>query len=1000
MLRISVETSDHGTIFLDVNELSLSLNWQFADISTVGKSKAPHSLSFTLPFTESNDLALTGYRNPATIDVDIRASLDCIVYEDDNDILHGSLNVMSMDLQARKYKCAIYGKAADVYSKLKEARWVDIFTNPDGTIFQGLDHEKTAYNIDQTYGGYDITQGQLGDEKIFYPLQMTYFSDLNSNLEREYYPLSQGMLELDSQPNFNRTWTAKSFCVGVQVSYLLEKIFEYCGLALVYNETMETADNRPCFEALYYMTTPENQTYRPYYSAECLVDYYFSQASGVVYDLEMTGTDFEGAVTFLETTPEYDPDGLFDGVYFEAPQSGVYFFQVTGTWTRAAGTNDNFSIGVMPLITSTGVSLTTQWTNFSADTTTTSGIYQQTFSIYLSAQDQVSFYVQWSQVSTAVPVVFEQGDLSVKFVSYIGQSNTVLVPQSLGDESVGEWFEALMKQYNMALDVNVQDKRAYLYLRRELYDTNIQGAKNWSAKLDRSKPVTLQGNAGDLKRKLTFRHELTDNNFGNWWEEKYKRDWDSWTYRSNKEYTQGEEEIGGYFSTPHWMKVPDGYDNNGALYLDQFDQTAKPNMLMMFKDLEWEATTWKVKPSGNSRFFVYRTTASQGFTPGLYLFDNEEDPTGFLINRHKRAIPYYANNALTWSKKQSYNGLFDTNNKKTLYEVHYEQEVEERYSIDTRILECEMFVNASDLATMTWGDIIQIDTQYYYLESVSNYYVGGNQASKVTLRRLLTSGAGSTPIGQPCTLNIMTVDIDCQGIVTGFDRFGVEVALNEACCDSIGGGNWMWDENAGTCSTGDSCYDASDFTMGRNAGAVTRGHNLSTHVFFDPLQVITSRADAQVITFQLTLSTKGTANELAKNSAGETSFAIAQNVNLGFNVEYIATNTTEANKGDVEFGTWTGVIRAKDFVGDKAGADDVTSRIGDVSPLTIGVQTAVVDDVTSVQFYCGGMEADWLLDVTVTARLIERESIAPTPIVMQGGEALATQAGIIVIEQQ
>lgn len=996
MLRISVQSKDHGNVFLDVKELSLNLNWEFEDIATIGKAKAPHSLSFTIPFTDNNDLALTGYRNPSTIGLDIRSTLDCIVYEDSNDILHGSLQVMSMDLQARTYKCAIYGKAADVYSKLKEARWVDIFTNSDGTIFQGLDHEKTAYNIDQTYGGFDITQGQLGDEKIFYPLQATYFSSLNNDLDRDYYPLIQQ--NLTSSGAFGRYYTAKSFCVGIQVSYLLEKIFEYCGLRVVKNTTFDRAADRPCLDDLYYMTTPENQTYRPYYAAESLVDFWIKPGTGVLTTLSMTGTDFDGAVAYLETTPQYDPDGLFDGVYFVAPQTGTYFFQVTMNWTRATGTVDNFSLGITPMIVNTGVTYNTFWTSFQADATTSQGTYQQTFQVVMSAEDQLSFAVNWSAVSTVVPVEIEPDDMSIRFNSYIGQSNTLVVPQSMGDEVVGEWFEAFMQRYNMALDVNVQDKLAYLYLRSELYDTNVQNAKNWSGKLDRSKSITLQGNASSLKRVLKFRHELNDNNFGNWWEETYNKDWDGWTYRSNKDYTQGEETIGEYFSTPHWTRVPDGYAQEGAIYFDQINQADKPNMLMMFKGLKWEYSNWVCEPAGDSRFFVYRSLNSVGFPNAISFYDNEENIDFFELTRHRPALPSFQNNGLTWSPKQSYSGLFDTNGDKTLYETYFQQEVEERYSIDSRILECDMFLNASDLATMTWGDIIQIDTQYYYLEAVRNYYVGGHQASKVTLRRLLTTGAGSTPFGQPCTLNIMTVDISCQGIVTGFDRFGVEVALNEACCDSLGGGNWTWDENAETCSTGDSCYDEWSLAE-RSWGKVNRGYSLSSDLFFDPLQVVSRRLDAQVIRFQLTLTTKGTGTEFASNSAGVASFPLPQNFNLGVNVEYVATNTTSADKGDVEFGTWTGVLRTKDFVGDKAGADDVTSRIGDVSPLTIGVQTAAVDDVTCAQFYCGGMKADWVLDVTVVARQIERDSFAPTPIVMQSGEALSTQEGIIVQEQ-
>ena len=161
MLRIAVETENHGDVFLDVQDLSLSLTFEFGDIANIGKNKAPHSLSFTLPFTETNDLAFGGFRDLSSIDVDIRESIDCRVYEDTNEVLSGVIQVMSMDLQARKYKCVVYGKSADVYDKLRDARWVDIFTNPDGTIDQGLDHDKTANNIRQNHQGMTLPKGRM-----------------------------------------------------------------------------------------------------------------------------------------------------------------------------------------------------------------------------------------------------------------------------------------------------------------------------------------------------------------------------------------------------------------------------------------------------------------------------------------------------------------------------------------------------------------------------------------------------------------------------------------------------------------------------------------------------------------------------------------------------------------------------------------------------------------------------------------------------------------------
>ena len=976
----------------------MTLNWEFSDIATIGKSKAPHSLTFNLPFTDTNDLALTGFRNPSSINIDIRATIDCIVYEDDNPILHGSLQVMSMDLHSRDYKCAIYGKAADVYEKLKDKRWVDIFTNEDGTIFQGLDHEKTAANIDLNIQNTDITQGLVGGDVIFYPLQNTALSRLTTGLDFEYYPVTEDALSNDGyQTQYNKYWTAKGHCFGIKVTYLLDRIFEYCGLGLVKNTTFDTGDDRPNFDDMYYMTTPQNQRYRPYYAAEVeSIGYYTPLFQST---LNMTGTSTTGFTVMALGTTIADPDDLFNGAgAFVAPVGGTFFFQVNITWTRAGGFLDYWQLGCSPYNTTTGTIYATSWTNFASQSGDTTGAFQQTIAVQLDANDELAFMIHWANIGTG-GIDLAADACTVRFTSYLGQSNTVTVPQSMGDESVGEWFEALMKRYNMALQVNNDEKLAYMYLRSQLFDTNVSNAKNWSAKLDRSKSVVMSGNANNLKRVLRFQHENNDNNFGNWWDDTYDNLWDRYSYKSTKDYTQGEEVIGDYFSWPAWMRTPDWLNAGGMVYNNNVDQGAKPLLLQMFKDFEWGGEEWECAPAGNSRFFVYRNTVFEGLDTTYYMYDNEEDDVPYLITRYRRSLPEFYNQVMSWAPKQSWNGLFNTSNDQTLYQTYYQQEVEERYSIDSRIIECDMFVESSDLATMSWGDIIQIDTQYYYLEAVKNYSVGGNKASRVTLRRLLTTGASSTPYGANCNLDLMTVSIDCDGIVTGYDRFGVELPLNEACCDQIGGGNWIWDENSQTCSTGDNC-NPSEALGGRYVGGSSYQNPLTSDFAFDPNQKVKRLNDSQVISFTLVASTKlSSTTVLASNSVGVDSFPLPQWSNLGVNVEYIATNTTDADKGDVEFGTWTGVLRTKDFVGDKAGADDVTSRIGDVSPLTIGVQITTVNDMPHAEFYCSGMEADWTLEVRVVARIIVPTNTYPATLNTQSGATIKLQDGFTLIEQ-
>ena len=985
MLRIAVETENHGDVFLDVQDLSLSLTFEFGDIANIGKNKAPHSLSFTLPFTEKNDLAFGGFRDLSSIDVDIRESIDCRVYEDTNEVLSGVIQVMSMDLQARKYKCVVYGKSADVYDKLRDARWVDIFTNPDGTIDQGLDHDKTANNIRQNQEGYDITQGGYGNKVLFYPLQNTGLSRLTSSGEMEYRAMThQALTNENWQSEYYGKWTAKSHNVGIQVEWLLEKVFAYCGLRLVKNyvfdddATLERPN--PYFGDMYYMTNTPNQKYRPYYGSDVSGAFWTTLSPFAINQvIEMNGDNLStnGALLTFDPTPEFDPDDLMTQAGFVAPTAGQYNFAFNLEWTRPFGAlTDSFQLGIVPYSNTNNQELINYnlWSPQTAAGSGASGEAEWVFSVNLAANEEMSIRLFWASITTnsAQSIDVDAEDCRLRFLSYQGSSNTVVVPQSMGDESVGEWLEELMRRYNLTLNADNNTKTATFEMRSELYRTNTTYAKDWSDKVDRSKPVTLGSNTEDLKRKIIFKSGLGENAFDEYWDETYARPWDQFVWNSSKQYTKGEEEIGEYFMQAKWVKVPDSIGDDGPIFDSYVDQFNKPNMLQMYRGLEYN-NYWQVSPAGDNRFFVYRNNAMQGFGGDflLYMYDNvDSEEYGMVFSNYRAALPSFYGNMLGWKQRTQYQSLYDVAGAKGFWKSYYETEIREKYSIDTRVLDCEMYLTGSDLATSTWGDIIRIDLQYYYLEAVRDYYVGGKKASKVRLRRLLSSDSSGAVVGANCNLNILTYEIDCFGVVTPFDRYGNELVFNEACCAQLGGGEWFYDENTSICSTGETCDAPPSTSIGEQARYVnSRGGDF----LFDPIQKTFDVKGGQEIRWTMVCTTPKTGNAFAINSVGETLLPLPANCNVGFNVDYLATNTSSANRGDVEFGTFTGVVRGQDFVGDKAGSDDQTSRIGDVTPLTIGIETHAADGALYARVFCGGMEGEWTLDMRATARIIERD---------------------------
>ena len=190
----------------------------------------------------------------------------------------------------------------------------------------------------------------------------------------------------------------------------------------------------------------------------------------------------------------------------------------------------------------------------------------------------------------------------------------------------------------------------------------------------------------------------------------------------SKQYTKGEEEIGEYFMQAK-AKVLDPIGDDGPVFDSYVDQHPdKPKYAPNVSRVGVQQLLASVL-TGDNRFFVYRNNAMQGFGDSdfvLYMHDNVDSDVYMAFSKSSRSVLLLWQH-VRWKQRTQYQSLFNTANAKGFWKSYYETEIREKYSIDNRILDCEMYLTGSDLATSTWGDIIRIDLQYYYLESVRDY---------------------------------------------------------------------------------------------------------------------------------------------------------------------------------------------------------------------------------------------------------------------------------------
>ena len=95
--------------------------------------------------------------------------------------------------------------------------------------------------------------------------------------------------------------------------------------------------------------------------------------------------------------------------------------------------------------------------------------------------------------------------------------------------------------------------------------------------------------------------------------------------------------------------MPDSIGDDGPVFDSYVDQFDKPNMLQMYRGLEYN-NYWQVSPfTGDNRFFVYRNNAMQGFGDSdfvLYMHDNVDSDVYMAFSNYRAALPSFYGNML------------------------------------------------------------------------------------------------------------------------------------------------------------------------------------------------------------------------------------------------------------------------------------------------------------------------------------------------------------------
>jgi hypothetical protein len=166
MIQILVTLLSSGNkIYLDVGEVSIKANYSAVEIQDVTKRKAESTQTFSLPFTENNNLVFGHFYNinASTGAFDVNVRMPATILVDGIEVLEGYLQLMKVNNSTEVYDVTIYGQLGNIIKSIEGKKLNDI----DFSEFNHVFNRANIYN--SWNNAIEYTDSSTGDE-ILYPI--------------------------------------------------------------------------------------------------------------------------------------------------------------------------------------------------------------------------------------------------------------------------------------------------------------------------------------------------------------------------------------------------------------------------------------------------------------------------------------------------------------------------------------------------------------------------------------------------------------------------------------------------------------------------------------------------------------------------------------------------------------------------------------------------------------------------------------------------------------
>lgn len=705
------------------------LTYQIADIREADKRHSDFSKTIVLPGTKNNNQVFKHISGLTVENVfDLNKKTDCQVYADGIPILDGFLQLVRANVDKRtdtiEYEVVIYGYNVDIFERLGDKlltdldltdlfhirdettiidSWTGNWANP-GYVYPLIDWGKDYnYSAISTLGGsipvfdlYPAVYARVWVDKIFSENGFTYTSNFfDSSLFKQLIIPYDG-----TSGAFPTRSVTLHFSVGYTIQLSANNYQDGTNAVLKFG---------------FGKISPDGVFY-PIANADHDVNVYTLVPSNINFTKTVNVEIGWEVVTYLKTSnvPNYSTGTVWVGAnsYF----SGVYndvdanhpdgSFRVSLVSPRMV--DDDGDTVLDGYLSPGNYALGYFLFPFDDESTGSNSDAFNTFDLTGSAfiPDVYFGYISSYGVTNPQPGVH----------TVPGNTPMILVANGIRQADL---LMALIKMFNLYIEPDrFNPKNLFIEPRDDYYD-DYTTVRNWTKKLDVSKPIKEEFMSELQDKEFLFTYKLDKDFYNDDYNGKTKKVYGDYSFVSQNEFVKDTKNVEVVFaSTPlvPLLNVAVPMNDFVISKIGQVNSSAvwSPSTQLVPRILFYK---YSALPNGRHWYFVSTNYTTYPYAGHL------NDPFSSTVDLNFGVCDFY------------YPGIHITDSN--LFTRYYKRQLDEINNIDSKLVTAFFNLHPKDVLNIQFNQLIYVDNVYYRLNKIQDFDIASSATTRVELQKVL-----------------------------------------------------------------------------------------------------------------------------------------------------------------------------------------------------------------------------------------------------------------------